>query len=282
MCGQVGVTFLAQAGDHRQYVSSKNMRVLPTMEVMEHQDNPTVPSRSQACVDNTTSLLTEGLAEGLLLRSSHVGGPHARRVVTCCADESVLGDVIREADAKGSNASLRVCDSAYATLAYNGTHSHSMLDKHGGAVIRSFIFSPARHLGDQEMCISDDDHIVTMKDEPQFVFSPPACGTDASLQLHEQSKVPSATLRGPPVCNRAHENKHAESFSENPGLLAGNIAMACDNLGAPMPMSQGCDGFDMSLFAKPGEWRCDCCMVRNPATVDQCVACEACRYVMSK
>ena len=32
--------------------------------------------------------------------------------------------------------------------------------------------------------------------------------------------------------------------------------------------------FDMSLFVKPGEWKCDACLVRNAQDVDKFASCE--------
>ena len=32
--------------------------------------------------------------------------------------------------------------------------------------------------------------------------------------------------------------------------------------------------FDMSLFRKPGEWKCEACLVKNPSGGDKCLSCE--------
>ncbi|CAM9341757.1 unnamed protein product, partial [Ascophyllum nodosum] len=40
---------------------------------------------------------------------------------------------------------------------------------------------------------------------------------------------------------------------------------------SPAPAAKG---FDMSLFQKPGEWKCETCLVKNPPGGDKCVSCE--------
>ena len=41
----------------------------------------------------------------------------------------------------------------------------------------------------------------------------------------------------------------------------------------PSPAS-AVKGFDMSLFRKPGEWKCEACLVKNPPGGDKCLSCE--------
>ena len=40
------------------------------------------------------------------------------------------------------------------------------------------------------------------------------------------------------------------------------------------PPAPAAKGFDMSLFQKPGEWKCETCLVKNPPGGDKCVSCE--------
>lgn len=54
----------------------------------------------------------------------------------------------------------------------------------------------------------------------------------------------------------------AATAAPGPGLGAGPARAPITN------------GFDMSKFSKPGEWKCEACFVKNPPGGDKCLSCE--------
>ncbi|CAN0490095.1 unnamed protein product, partial [Scytosiphon promiscuus] len=44
--------------------------------------------------------------------------------------------------------------------------------------------------------------------------------------------------------------------------------------GVPASRAPITNGFDMSKFRKPGEWKCQSCLVMNPPGGVKCLSCE--------
>ena len=141
---------------------------------------------------------------------------------------------------------------------------------------------------------------------PSFTFgvqaagnSPAAKGLDVSLfQKPGEWKCETCLVKNPPggdQCVSCETPKPggvqaggatAASGSGSSGFLAGSTAgSALFAPCAPTISSFTCGvqaagnspaakGFDMSLFQKPGEWKCETCLVKNPPGGDQCVSCE--------
>lgn len=57
------------------------------------------------------------------------------------------------------------------------------------------------------------------------------------------------------------------------GNVASSGATATSGGSAPAPAAAA-NGFDMSKFTKPGEWKCGSCLVRNGPGVTKCLSCE--------
>ena len=120
--------------------------------------------------------------------------------------------------------------------------------------------------------------------------APAAKGFDMSLfQKPGEWKCETCLVKNPPVgdkCVSCETPKPggvqaggatAASGSGSSGFLAGSavggalFASSATVVPSPAPAAKG---FDMSLFQKPGEWKCETCLVKNPPGGDKCVSCE--------
>lgn len=60
----------------------------------------------------------------------------------------------------------------------------------------------------------------------------------------------------------------------NFGGSMSSAAAPAPGLGAGPARAPITNGFDMSKFSKPGEWKCEACFVKNPPGGDKCLSCE--------
>ena len=115
--------------------------------------------------------------------------------------------------------------------------------------------------------------------------APVAKGFDMSLfQKPGEWKCETCLVKNPPggdKCVSCETSKPggatAASGSESSGFFAGStvggalFASSATVVPSPAPAAKG---FDMSLFQKPGEWKCETCLVKNPPGGQKCVSCE--------
>ena len=116
--------------------------------------------------------------------------------------------------------------------------------------------------------------------------APAAKGFDMSLfQKPGEWKCETCLVKNPPggdKCVSCETRKPggvqagggtAASGSGSSGSTVGGALFASSATVVPSP-APAAKGFDMSLFQKPGEWKCGTCLVKNPPGGDTCVSCE--------
>ena len=106
--------------------------------------------------------------------------------------------------------------------------------------------------------------------------SRPAGGSD------DQSLVPAGGFEFPAPGRRVRQRVGIDTSasamssivapSMTPLEMEGSSA-SHDSSAVPSP-APAVEGFDMSLFIKPGEWKSEACLVKNPPGGDKCLSCE--------